>query len=328
MIIVAGGGLAGVASALRLRSAGAPVTLVAPPPPPGPFVGESLAPAARRVLATLGAADVLDSIGARRSAGHASLWEDDVLRTRDAFEDPEGGTFIVDRRTLEGALRARAVAAGVRWVRGRWSSSQVDGRRFIDATGRSAKLARAAGARRIVAARMIARVAWGVLPGADTRTLVETRPEGWWYGARCTPERVVLAVFTSPDRADLVRSERGFMAALARTRGIRARFADAHWTESRVVDASPSFLDRPCGDGWLAVGDAAQTFDPLASAGMLHALYTGMRGAEALLSGEFRAYEARLAELRAAHLRERARLYRAASQRWAGDARGAGRESA
>ena len=45
--------------------------------------------------------------------------------------------------------------------------------------------------------------------------------------------------------------------------------------------AHGAVLDRYCGRGWLAVGDAALSFDPLSAQGLFNALFTGLAGAEA-----------------------------------------------
>ncbi|MGC1301981.1 MAG: hypothetical protein WA840_06375, partial [Caulobacteraceae bacterium] len=44
--------------------------------------------------------------------------------------------------------------------------------------------------------------------------------------------------------------------------------------------AHGAWLDRPAGDGWIAAGDAALAFDPLAAQGLFNALYTGLAAAE------------------------------------------------
>ena len=45
--------------------------------------------------------------------------------------------------------------------------------------------------------------------------------------------------------------------------------------------AHGAWLDRPSGAGWIAIGDAALSFDPLAAQGLFNALYTGLAAAEA-----------------------------------------------
>jgi len=90
------------------------------------------------------------------------------------------------------------------------------------------------------------------------------------------------------------------------------------------TDASGARLERFAGDGWLAVGDAALAFDPLSSQSLFDALYTGLRGAEAIaadLAGEGGAPEARTAyaerleSVRAAY-RRHLHLYYRAETRW------------
>jgi flavin-dependent dehydrogenase len=57
----------------------------------------------------------------------------------------------------------------------------------------------------------------------------------------------------------------------------------------RLCAAHGARLASAAGPGWLAVGDAAMSFDPLSSQGLFHALYTGMKGGEAaarMLAGD------------------------------------------
>jgi hypothetical protein len=63
------------------------------------------------------------------------------------------------------------------------------------------------------------------------------------------------------------------------------------WANSSVTtrNTATTMLQRPCGPGWIACGDALQTVDPLASSGNFIALKQGMLAAEAAkaaLSGD------------------------------------------
>jgi flavin-dependent dehydrogenase len=51
--------------------------------------------------------------------------------------------------------------------------------------------------------------------------------------------------------------------------------------ERGTTAAHSTILEPTAGDKWLAVGDAAISFDPLSSQGLLNALFTGLAGAEA-----------------------------------------------
>jgi len=92
----------------------------------------------------------------------------------------------------------------------------------------------------------------------------------------------------------------------------------------RVTAAHSSTLRPPAGDGWLAAGDAALSFDPLSSQGLFHALYTGLASAEAVdrsLSGDVSGlsdYVARLAEIEAVYQRNLTGWYEL-ERRWSSE---------
>jgi hypothetical protein len=52
------------------------------------------------------------------------------------------------------------------------------------------------------------------------------------------------------------------------------------------VDASASILTATAGEGWMAVGDAASAFDPIASQGLFNALSSALVAAGALQSSD------------------------------------------
>ncbi len=52
------------------------------------------------------------------------------------------------------------------------------------------------------------------------------------------------------------------------------------------ADASSALLSHAAGDGWIAVGDAAASFDPVTSQGLANALSTALVAAGAILSPE------------------------------------------
>ena len=86
--------------------------------------------------------------------------------------------------------------------------------------------------------------------------------------------------------------------------------------------AAHSALTQPAaGKAWLAVGDAALSFDPLSSQGIFNALYTGLAAAESVhrfLQSEissFAEYQEQLEEIRAAYERHLQAWYRS-EKRW------------
>lgn len=82
--------------------------------------------------------------------------------------------------------------------------------------------------------------------------------------------------------SDLVRRARlnaadRWLAAAQRTRHVFPRLTKAGPTARPAVVPAMSFrLDRFGGDRWLAVGDAASTFDPVSSHGIFKSLRSGI----------------------------------------------------
>ena len=84
--------------------------------------------------------------------------------------------------------------------------------------------------------------------------------------------------------------------------------------EVRVFPAAPRVLDRLWGPGWLAIGDAAASHDPLSGQGVTYAFETAFRAAEAVLAAApFDAiaalYQEAITDRFARHLSARAGVY-------------------
>jgi flavin-dependent dehydrogenase len=82
--------------------------------------------------------------------------------------------------------------------------------------------------------------------------------------------------------ADVVKWRRlncadAWLGLLEQTRHTRARVRRATPLDAPSVHAAHTHrLERVTGDAWLAVGDAATTFDPLSSQGILKSLRSGV----------------------------------------------------
>jgi flavin-dependent dehydrogenase len=352
-VVIAGGGPAGAVAALVLAREGFPV-LLADASPAGAFrLGETLPPAARPLLRDLGLLDRFLADGHLPSPGNLSVWGADLPRTHDHLFDPHGHAWQLDRPRFDSLLRHAARDAGaevlegvaIRGARreaGGWrvrlggpdaeaAAREVRATWLVDATGRRAALARRQGAVRRHDDRLVAfhaRFRADSGGDADARTMIESAPDGWWYTALLPSGERVAAWLTDADlaeRAELL-SPAGFAARLRASPhlgALLARHGYALHGRPRGAGAGSARLDRFAADGWLAVGDAALSFDPLSSQGMLNALYTGLRGGQALaaaLVGDragIAGYAHRLEAVYGTYLRNRLASY-AAEARWAG----------
>lgn len=337
--LVAGGGPAGAAAAIALATAGRGVLLVDAAPRRDPRAGESLPPAARPLLRDLGLLDRVAAGGHLASFGTAAAWGSPEPAATDFIFDPNGHGWHLDRDRFDRSLRVAAQDAGAelregvrlraaRRQHGGWrvvlgNGDEVAARTLVDATGRAATAARSLGARRERRDRLVALFASAPAGAADVdaRTLVEAVADGWWYTALVPGRRRVAVRLTDADLlARDARTRAGFARALADTEHVRtlvATIADGPRTEP----AHEAVLRPPCGEGWLAAGDAALACDPLSSQGITTALYSGLdagRALDAYLSGDGDAldrYAQGVATIAAAYERNRRAAY-AAEWRW------------
>ncbi|WP_109512917.1 FAD-dependent oxidoreductase [Pseudomonas ovata] len=334
-VAVVGAGPAGAIAARYLAQQGCRVLLI-DPAPDVPRIGESLPGAARPLLRDLGLLNHLQHSLSQVCIGNQFAWGGAQLRTHDFMLDPHGAGWHLDRARFDDALRQAALSSGVMWWRERlgafrrlangWqlqcAHKSVQARWVIDASGRASVVARRLGAGRARDQALIAVYAWSLCDSRDQRTLIEAVDKGWWYQAQLPGGRCVVALHTCPAEAAVLQGCRSsWLEQLARTQHLRSFCQADQWSLPRACDASGSQLQHGLSDGWLAVGDAALAFDPLSSQGLFNALYTGLRGAQAVhqaLQGQPQAlapYRLVLQSIRQAYVRQIDYHYRR-EQRW------------
>jgi flavin-dependent dehydrogenase len=340
-VLVVGAGPAGIATALALHARGLRVAIAerrmrgtrGTP-------GETLPGRVRPVLAALGIADVLDDWSCTPIHAHRARWGS-ALRERNLAHDPHGHAWQVDRDGFDELLRLRAAERGIDVRLGMRCTSVVPetggwritldqdrGRSslraafVVDATGRSAFVARRLGARRERCDRSVALIAGMLGPAAHrSSTLVEVCPEGWWYATALPSDDVALNLVTD---AALIPTGAAARATVfldhLRSAPLIERYLAGCGSPAwlRVVSAAPAVTSPIAGDGWLATGDASSVHDPLALSGVTKALEQGLGSASAIaawLGGDLGAlgrYQAVAEDDFAAHLHARRAYYAAA----------------
>ena len=206
----------------------------------------------------------------------------------------------------------------------------------IDATGARSRYARRCGARPKEIDRLVVSSGYFELPDDDPArlsrmTLLEAVEEGWWYLARLPRRRVAAALATSHSIHKQRRFDRAgaWLDSLAATRHILSTLLSAGASPvagSLAVCTAPSFLLEPLFDEsavprWLAVGDAASSFDPISSQGIHKGLSDGLSGSRAVaaaLRGDCEALAVHSARVRSrfdSYVQQRAYHY-GVEQRW------------
>jgi len=308
-VAVIGEGPAGCSTAIGLADRGLQVAMLAKADKTRDKVGESLSPGAGRVLRQLGVWEQFVADGHRPCYGNRSAWGGTEVRRYDFLSDPRGHAWHIDRRLFERRLVERAEQASVIRIspglparvgrdRGRWRLSlrpggqEVSARFVVDATGRRSCFARRLGSIRLVRDRQVALVAFlstDRVPPEDRTTLIEAVERGWWYSAILPDERLVVSLQTEPDliEREMLERQRGWPSLLAEASLTQSRVGDCGYTltgRPRIVAAAAGRLDVCSGQDWLAVGDAAMSYDPLSSHGMTVALLAGLDAAAAAAS--------------------------------------------
>jgi flavin-dependent dehydrogenase len=301
-IAIIGGGPAGAAAALSLRQLrpSLRVAIFEASHYSEWRAGETLSPGCQDLLHSLGCWDRFLAEGFLESFGTRATWGSEKPYESEFLFSAHGNGWHVDRTRFDAALCDCARRTGVEiFEDARLTTTRHDGdwqlvirragqtethsaRFVIDATGRSAAFAVQQGARRIVDDRLTGvfvrfRFRDRSTPD-DTYTFVEAQPDGWWYSSYLPGGDVVVAWMSD---ADIVRSHglhesEAWMEHLTRSRLTSLRIENADRQTTPDVWAAQSQRLTPVhGDGWVAAGDAAATFDPLSSAGILKALRSG-----------------------------------------------------
>jgi len=331
-VAIIGGGPAGSATALSLRAhaPGLSVVLLESSSYDAVRIGETLPPAARPVLEHLGVWEAFRAQGHREVHGTAAAWGTSQPVDNDFLYYARGSGWHLDRASFDRMLAAEAESRGVHVLRDTpvTDAATLGARFLVDATGSSARFARQYGARSIAADHLQAFVRFfDHAPPGDPRTVVEAFEHGWWYTAGIPDGRRIAACMTDADLGRTLRlaDAATWTAALRAMPLLGPLLRDAEPAGPVLVRPAESRrLDPVAGDTWLATGDAASTFDPLSSQGILKALRSGTFAAYAisdlLVKGDptgLRRYQHFITEEFAAYTTTRTRYY-AEEGRWKG----------
>jgi flavin-dependent dehydrogenase len=281
------------------------------------------------------------------SPGILSLWNGRAPLTKPYAASGQPDALCVTRQRFDEMLFHSAQGAGATVVRrvtqdqitraagGGWditieapdrSIRSIHARSVVDATGRNASFARRQGARRIHHGDLLAIVGWletgehPVRPGA--MLTIESCQVGWWSLSVGADGTFVATLYTSSQmmRAAGATPEIWWGHALGKSRTIARALsrADATLVETQAYRVFPSRLSKLFGDGWIAIGDAAVAFDPIAGQGVAMAIDTAFRAFEAATvdpswSVLGPAYRDALIDRFDRHLAGRARVYEEAA---------------
>ncbi|MGU3399846.1 NAD(P)/FAD-dependent oxidoreductase [Brucellaceae bacterium D45D] len=312
-VVIVGSGPAGSATAITLARLGQRVLMVEKRAALDFKLGETLLPGSiglvKHLLGEIGGR-VGAFAGVFQTAGTVSLWANGQPDGFDFFFTSSGHGLCVDRLAFDEALRQSAIAAVVTLIKGtgfqsckrvgdgscNWEvvfvsdkqNRQVHARYIVDCTGRQAAVAQTLGVSFSPDEdRLFAYAQWFISGGQDDdrHTRIEAAAQVWWYSSRLPgsdhgQSRRLVVFFSDKDlpASKLAVTPQGFDQLLRETKHMAPLLWERGYEASGAIGGAPAHsqrLERFCGDGWLAVGDAAQAYDPLSSQGIDKALNTG-----------------------------------------------------
>ncbi|TIS45795.1 MAG: hypothetical protein E5W96_29345 [Mesorhizobium sp.] len=271
-IAVVGAGPAGATAARLLACLGRQVVLIDPGQSKRDRL-EIVSPTATGIVQALQLEEVLaDPSIARPCAGIRRTWSSKEQEIDDFLFQPGSQGFIIDRAGFDAQLHGLALAAGATAVDGRAvdvcrnqngfeikirsadMTTNLLASLLVDATGRSAALACRLGGGRMVKERLVAERTLLDKSGEPSQEMawldVEAREGSWTYATLGPDGRRESWSVCRDKRRRMARGER--------------------------LNASAACLKHAAGKDWIAVGDAAASFDPIASQGLVNALSSAL----------------------------------------------------
>lgn len=346
-VIVVGSGPASHSATIALLHSGLSVVALCREHDGSNQFGEHLAPEAFQAISRLKLSALLNSTDHLESAGILSQWGGPPTKERDYISAPYGSGWNLDRRLFDQALLQAAQTSGAKIVwfhhlrrlersNERWqvtvtlenSALEVEAPFLVDATGRSASIARKLGHRPVRLDRLVGLYGWrpalnhdNVEP--DPRLLIEPMSDGWWYSLLIPFKRLIAVYMTDADllSGGATAARHLWEERLRASDATKARIAgNSSPYGFRVAHASSQRLSKMSGEGWLSAGDASMALDPLAAAGLTKALNDGLDAAQAIIDSRnglqsFENYERDRVLAFENYVSERSTYYRQ-EQRW------------
>jgi len=287
-VAILGSGPAACALAILLRQAGVSLATFSLPPRPSQDtaeIPETLPPATRLPIT---------SQSLRPHYAMAISWTTPSLGIRHSIADPLGNGFFVHRPTFDQEMLAQVSVVHAQltsllkhptgWTLEFNNHAPVRAGMVVDASGRSAALARLIGAPRIALDPLVALTVHASpqdFPAGEA--LVESAEDGWWFSALTPAGNLSLTWFAYQDRIPFAEALRATIHTSQRVKRLSplpptSRSARTEWLKS------------PAGPGWLAIGDAAFASDPLGSQGLWRAFESAHAAADLILHGSLRTY--------------------------------------
>lgn len=307
-IVIIGAGPAGCSCAIWLLNTGKYEVVIIDNAKDGKFsIGESIPPDMNLLLRQLGIYESFLKQEHEACYGSCSYWGSPKRGYNDSMLSPHGhgwhldraafNLFLVEECRKRGAqimnnttyLGSKALSKGYQLAfqqKGK-TTSFINADFVVDATGSKGVFAKEQGSLKQQGTSLVClglRFKNKALKEVSKLTHLESVEHGWWYAARIPGNYILVTFYTT---APLVKELGlhdlsnfiGLLAASPNTFNLLAQMEPAD-SKIKGFNAQSFCLDKVSGKDWLAIGDAATTYDPITSQGITKATIQGARAAE------------------------------------------------
>ncbi len=304
-VIIIGNGIAGVTLAVLLQRKGISFALLHRKGEKTPFaLGETLPPSAMPLLQQLNVLSVFEENAYRKTYGYHSMWGSARVTDINFYHhNPyKNGLKINKHQTLErmrdlirddmisydkgfdiihedhGNTVVLAKNEGVKIIHGKI---------LIDATGRNRAVLQKLNVESTTHDELVAvscHVPKIKHPKLTHEVYVESFEQGWGIVSALNKTENICTIYTHKGHAILpkLKDVSQWKSVLSETVYFKDFLVENEQIKLKGGNANSSVANQISGDNWLALGDAAMSFDPLSSHGITNAIYTSARAAEAI----------------------------------------------
>jgi len=277
---------------------------------------ESLVSPSRRIFRELGIADQINNLEKEcciPSTGIKSYWGNETPAYSDAFRNPDGEGWTINKPVFITRLQQITRTFPIRFLEGtlitvknessHWKISfsnhygnqeQVTAKFIIDASGRANILRKKLHLHRIRKDELICISASVKRPKEQCFSTIISDENGWWYSCPLPGKKTAMLISYYTD-ADLIDkkavSDPVFIKQLLLSKkDILSKLGITGFDEYQhlgIKAANTSKLDNIGERNWIALGDAAMSFDPLSSQGIYKAMVTAAQASKLIIATDF-----------------------------------------
>lgn len=304
-VIIIGNGIAGITLAVLLQRKGIPFVILHRKEEKQSFaLGETLPPATMSLLHELQLLSLFEENAYRKTYGYHSMWgSSNVTDINFYHQNPyKNGLKINKHQTLQ-KLQDLVKENMVSYSKGfeiiheehgntvilakNEGIKIVQGKILIDATGRNRAVLQKLKIENVIHDELVVlscHIPKIKHPKLTHEVYVESFKEGWGIVSALNETENICSIFTHKghDILPKLKEASQWKSVLAETKYLKDFLVENIETKIKGGKANSSVAKQLAGSNWLALGDAAMSFDPLSSHGITNALYTSVKAVEAI----------------------------------------------